>query len=248
MIMYNVPADGFGVQEVKYYTLDECLADPNFFGDSVYSSTWRAVIALDLNEAIDKSLLMTAANKCAPYEIREAAPSFSGCHWPFAIGPDASKEQNSLFLELFFRRFWITYGGSYIGSAIQEKGSTEEADKKKVYSDFWRNRLIPVLVNTYNKYGKLIELYQAKASSLADRVKSASATRSTFNDTPQERTESDEWANPTHETTLTKSKQENETDFATPMERLDEIRRKLEDIYSLWIHELGEIFIKEPIL
>ena len=86
-----------------------------------------------------------------------------------------------------------------------------------------------------------------KENDLLDQVKTSSRSLNTFSDTPQSEADTDLWTDMEHTSTAGKNQQEGATDFSTPIERLDEIRRKLEDIYADWVLELGRCFIRRPL-
>ena len=240
MIYLNVPGMAPDLVERKYFDLDECLKNAELEGFGVFSEQWHAVASTDPTEEPGLTTFVERARLAVPPLFRQ-----SGVSWPLPIGRSDTPKNREIFKEFFFGRLWPTYAAAYIGSIESRNGQTESEQAVAVYTEFYKNELAPLLINTWRKYAYLVQLYEEKIDTLADRVKSASATRTNFNDTPQE-SATDLWDDPTHETTLTKSLQETESDLNTPMERLSEIRNKIEDIYAAWVYEFDKIFIREP--
>lgn len=242
MIYLNVPGMAPDLVERKYFTLDECLENANLANTQLYGDSWHDLMESDISQGAGLAYFINYARLCVPPLFRVG---IAGSSWPVPIGLTAPTKNNEIFREFFFGRLWPTYAAAYIGSIESRNNQTESEQAVAVYTEFYKNELAPLLINTWRKYAYLVQLYEEKIDTLADRVKSASATRTNFNDTPQEST-TDVWDDPTHETTLTKSLQETESDLNTPMERLNEIRNKIEDIYAAWVYEFDKIFIREP--
>ena len=240
MIYLNVPGMAPDLVERKYFTLDECLENATLANFPLYGDSWHDLMESDISSESGFTNFITIARRCVPPLFRVL-----GVSWPVPIGFVDPSKNRKIFREFFFGRLWPTYAAAYIGSIESRNGQTESEQAVAVYTEFYKNELAPLIINTWRKYAYLVELYEEKIDTLADRVKSASATRTNFNDTPQEST-ADLWDDPTHETTLTKSLQETESDLNTPMERLSEIRNKIEDIYAAWVYEFDKIFIREP--
>ena len=223
-----------------------------FAGSKCYSPQWYKTLEYNLTVPADLSSFKGWYSLLVPYEIRNASGQLSQDKlFPlplFKSDGSADVENMEIFREIVFRRLWPTYKDAFIGSVLLPSGEAENLELRKVYFEFWTSSLIPLLINTWNKYAQLIKIYKEKEGDLLDRVKSSSHSLNTFNDTPQSAADSDLWDDMDHTTTSAKNAQEGDSDFATPMERLDEIRRKLEDIYSDWTLELGRAFIRGPML
>ena len=242
MINLNVPTYPAHVRVEKYFTLDECLSNADHFGHPVYSGEWYTAKS-SFDEYHTLADFQAEKAKCAPKSVREA-----DLRGPLWCVPETEADQK-IFQEIFFRRFWPTYAEACIGTLEGcHHHASETEEQNEVYARWWKFDFIPLFVNTWDKYTKLINLYEAKKNNLLDQVKSSSRSVNTFNDTPQSSADSDLWTDMDHISTSGKNQQEGATDSTTPIERLDEIRRKLEDIYSEWINELGRCFIREPMI
>ena len=92
------------------------------------------------------------------------------------------------------------------------------------------------LIESQERYGKLIELYQAEENKWLEKLGSESTTL--FNDTPQSGgsvTTSDYVTNATTVNTT--------ADVGTPMARVKEVRDNLESLYNSWANEFRKFII-----
>lgn len=96
-------------------------------------------------------------------------------------------------------------------------------------------KFIGVLRRTYNKYTKLISLYDAEKDNLMNNISSTNVAR--FNDTPQN---GGDYSSDTYTTNITK--QEQSTEGATKITRLEEIRQGYDDLYVAWANEFNKLF------
>lgn len=113
---------------------------------------------------------------------------------------------------------------------------TENEDTvEQAYVD-WMTDFIYILDLTYNKYKKLIELYQSEENNLMKQLESTGVVK--FNDTPQN-TGNFEGDDYTTNVSTTTSK----TDSGTIISRLSEIRALYDDIYTAWSNEFKHFFI-----
>ena len=92
------------------------------------------------------------------------------------------------------------------------------------------------LMATKDNYSYLIKTYENERENLLNQLKTT--TRSTASDTPQEigEWEDDEYISSRSGTTTS-------TDAGTLISRLDEIRRKITNIYEEWANEFREFII-----
>ena len=92
------------------------------------------------------------------------------------------------------------------------------------------------LMATKDNYSYLIETYENERENLLNQLKTT--TRTTMSDTPQEigLWEDDEYIS-------TRSGVTTSTDAGTLISRLDEIRRKITNIYEEWANEFREFII-----
>ena len=113
---------------------------------------------------------------------------------------------------------------------------TENEDTvEQAYVD-WMTDFVYILDLTYNKYKKLIELYQSEENNLMKQLESTGVVK--FNDTPQN-TGNFEGDDYTTNVSTTTSK----TDSGTIISRLSEIRALYDDIYTAWSNEFKHFFI-----
>ena len=113
---------------------------------------------------------------------------------------------------------------------------TENEDTvEQAYLD-WMTDFVYILDLTYNKYKKLIELYQNEENNLMKQLESTGVVK--FNDTPQN-TGNFEGDDYTTNVSTTTSK----TDSGTIISRLSEIRALYDDIYTAWSNEFKHFFI-----
>ena len=128
--------------------------------------------------------------------------------------------------------------------------SIDEALGKKTWikyvADDFRDflmRFLSIVSQTRNRYETLIGEYDKQKSSLMDRLKTSSTTKSRFNDVPQEKLEyqSDDYA-----TNASIGESESFTDTTTPILRLKEIEINYSNIIKDWTSEFEGLFI-EPL-
>ena len=113
---------------------------------------------------------------------------------------------------------------------------TENEDTvDQAYVD-WMTDFVYILDLTYNKYKKLIELYQSEENNLMKQLESTGVVK--FNDTPQNsgNFEGDDYTTNVSTTT-------SKTDSGTIISRLSEIRALYDDIYTAWSNEFKYFFI-----
>ena len=102
----------------------------------------------------------------------------------------------------------------------------------------WAYRVAAYLNSSFPYFSKLIDLYTAQEANLLSQVKSTSHGVNKVNDLPQtEFVSTDD-----HLTSLADQQNDSASDFDTPMARLDEVRRKLDNTYQRWADEFIEKF------
>ena len=116
---------------------------------------------------------------------------------------------------------------------------TTDADKE-AYKHFLL-KLNNVTEMTYDKYATRIGIFAAAKSNLMGQVKAGTIAKTSYNDTPQEES-SGGFEDATHRTTFTKVDSQSLTDGATPIERIDEIDRKIKNIMLEWCEEYRSLF------
>lgn len=94
---------------------------------------------------------------------------------------------------------------------------------------------------TYDKYATRLDIFAAKKASLMSQVQAGTIAKTGYNDTPQNES-SGGFEDATHRTTFTKVDSQSLTDGATPIERIDEIDRKIKNIMLEWCEEYRQLF------
>ena len=170
-------------------------------------------------------------------EVVEVAPydSFAFCTWAndYASCPFTTAEKNilnDLFKSYILPRFYdYTCVREEFDYYEASTGISTESKQKIIY------KMYVIFQETYDRYKNLIAYYNDYIGQLMDKIKSTSISR--FNDTPQD---SGEFSDDSHTTHLTEGEQA--TDLNTPIERLDEIRRKLANLMKEWSNEFAGLF------
>lgn len=93
------------------------------------------------------------------------------------------------------------------------------------------------LIESTERYSKLIKFYDDAANKLMDKI--GSTTRTLYNDTPQA---GGDFTTDPYVTNATQT--ETNSDVATPIDRLDEIRVKLHNLYHDWATEFRRFIVK----
>lgn len=91
-------------------------------------------------------------------------------------------------------------------------------------------------ISSRTTYIPIIRFYNGKINDLMAEVKSTSLSK--YNDTPQD---GGDFVTDAHVTTATQT--ETSTEGDTPINRLDEIRKKLRDIYFEWYRNFQKTFV-----
>lgn len=89
------------------------------------------------------------------------------------------------------------------------------------------------------RYEKLAALYTGQMANLLNQIKTNSISK--YNDTPQN--DNNQFATDNYVSNITQN--EAGTDGATPIARLEEIRRLLHSVYGEWAKEFGKFTIEE---
>lgn len=97
------------------------------------------------------------------------------------------------------------------------------------------DKVINIIVNTYDKYAAILAAFNTAKSKLMGQVEATTETG--YNDTPQ--SEGD-YTDDTHRSSYTKVT--SKVDGATPVERLDEIQKKIRNTMLEWTNEFKPLF------
>jgi len=125
-------------------------------------------------------------------------------------------------------------------SCVRLKGAFTSASEYEAYKRFLL-KLNNVTEMTYDKYATRLDIFAAKKASLMGQVQAGTVAKTSYNDTPQNES-SGGFEDATHRTTFTKVDSQSLTDGATPIERIDEIDRKIKNIMLEWCEEYRSLF------
>ena len=135
--------------------------------------------------------------------------------------PAVLKAHISDLLTLLYERYFDHYVFAIASDTLDD--AAHEIEKFQV-------ELISIIDSTYERYAKLLSLYQSEYNKLLDGIKTTTTGVGRFNDTPQNITDGDEFGDNTHLTNITKSTAEATSDADTKINRLDEIQRKFRNL------------------
>lgn len=136
--------------------------------------------------------------------------------------------QSKSYIEDLWKLIYASYYNWYCLECDDEEIDTTEQER------FYIN-VIDIMVKTYDRYSSILTAFEAIKNKLMDQVKSSTETG--YNDTPQEE---GDYTDETHRTTYTKVT--SLIDGATPVERLDEVQRKIRNTYRDWADEFASLF------
>ena len=141
--------------------------------------------------------------------------------------PAAAKPHIDDLYDLLFARFFDWY-------CVEVDDNLTATEIKSQFLD----KMINILVNTYDKYAAILDSFATAKAKLMGQVESSTETG--YNDTPQ--SEGD-YTDSTHRTSYTKVT--SLVDGATPVERLDEIQKKIRNTMLEWTDEFKPLFWTE---
>lgn len=149
--------------------------------------------------------------------------------------------QLKAYIPDLFQKLYARYWKEYVFSLdTDDKTSDEYAEAK---NEFYTN-LGNIIIHTYDRYSFLLDTYTSELDNLLDGVRTITTGTGRFNDTPQDITNGDEFGDNTHLSNITKSTAEAVSDLDTKMGRIDEIQRKLRNIWKDWLDEFEKAFIE----
>jgi len=125
-------------------------------------------------------------------------------------------------------------------NCLRLKGEPSNLEIDGAYQRFLL-KLNNVTEMTYDKYATRLDIFAAKKNSLMAQVQAGTIAKTGYNDTPQNES-SGGFEDATHRTTFTKVDSQSLTDGATPIERIDEIDRKIKNIMLEWCEEYRQLF------
>ena len=140
-------------------------------------------------------------------------------------------------LEDLFNLLYKRYSEWY---CLRLKGAFTIEEEYKAYKRFLL-KLNNITQMTYDKYATRLDIFATAKANLMGQVKAGTIAKTSYNDTPQEESQSG-FEDATHRTTFTKVDSQSLTDGATPIERIDEIDRKIKNIMLEWCEEFRSLF------
>ena len=158
-------------------------------------------------------------------------------NWPSALIYDVKPHLSELFQKLY-ARYWKEYVFSLY---TEDKTSNEYTEaKNELYT-----KIGTIIMSTYDRYNKLLDTYTSELSKLLDGVKTTTQGIGSFNDTPQNiQTSQDDYSGDSHISNISKSSAVATSDLDTKMGRIDEIQRKLRNIWKDWLEEFESLFLE----
>ena len=140
-------------------------------------------------------------------------------------------------LEDLFNLLYNRYSEWFCASI---RGTFDSSDELKELKRFML-KLNNITQMTYDKYATRLDIFAAKKATLMGQVQAGTIAKTSYNDTPQNES-SGGFEDATHRTTFTKVDSQSLTDGATPIERIDEIDRKIKNIMLEWCEEYRQLF------
>lgn len=138
---------------------------------------------------------------------------------------------------LLYKRYYDWYCVQLDG------GNITPQDETLAYTKFML-KVVNITQMTYDKYAARIGIFATAKNSLMAQVKGNTTAKTGYNDTPQNE-DSGGFEDATHRTSFTKVTSDTATDGATPIERIDEIDRKIKNIMLEWCQEFKDLFWSE---
>ena len=149
-----------------------------------------------------------------------------------------SEEALKDYLEDLYNLLYKRYNDWYCVYLDGENITPEE--ETAAYNKFML-KVMNITEMTYDKYATRLKIFADTKASLMGQVKAGTIAKTSYNDTPQEES-SGGFEDATHRTTYTKVDSQSLTDGATPIERIDEIDRKIKNIMLEWCQEFRSLF------
>ena len=140
-------------------------------------------------------------------------------------------------LEDLFNLLYKRYNDWY---CLRLKGEPSSLEIDGNYQKFLL-KMNNITAMTYDKYVTRLDIFETEKATLMRQVSSGTIAKTGYNDTPQNES-SGGFEDATHRTTFTKVDSQSLTDGATPIERIDEIDRKIKNIMLEWCEEFRSLF------
>lgn len=155
------------------------------------------------------------------------------------INLDDGTDVYSIYVDDILEKFWTLTYSRYKNHYCFYENEDEISDKK--LNDYML-KFYNLLIMTYDMYAPLIREFELNRDKLMSDIRATSKGKVRFNDTPQN---GGDFSDDSHTSNITESENENATSGATPIERLDEIKRKISMLYKDWSDRFDILFIEE---
>ena len=156
--------------------------------------------------------------------------------FPFTIDPyDVNYDE---YIQTLFNQYICLNARKEI--VVESDNSANDSSNDDIVA--FLERLLKWLARTYPYYTQLIKTYAANIDNLMAQVASSDHTKAGTSDMPQTATFA---AAPTGDVLSALNEQTNDhkEDYGTPMQRIDEIKRLMENAYERWSRDFEEGFV-----
>ncbi len=163
---------------------------------------------------------------------------------------DVCKSQwNSSYGAKLLGRLYARYWQQYV--CIIHYPKISDAPSQDDYNNDWQiavNHFVYKITNifmmTKDRYITLLNIYKDELDNLLEGVKTTTHGTGQFNDTPQNvQNVAEAFGDGSHVSNITKSDAEAVSDVDTKINRIDEIQKKVRNIWKDWIDEFKPLFI-----
>lgn len=195
-------------------------------------------------------MITMIAERTGPYDMEQkniSWPSITAAILENTTLQDIrTNEANTLLRKYLYPRFFESVVAFYDLPVWDEPATVQTYSDltipRALYGTFWRE-MTNRLIETQSRYKKLLDLYASKENELLARVGSNTVVKNRFNDTPQNASP-DFWNDDAHATTASLQEQNTVADSGTVIQRLEEIRLNLRNIYKDWADEFAPLFME----
>ena len=108
----------------------------------------------------------------------------------------------------------------------------------------WTRRFLGVLNRTHERYILILDSYASARDKMMSDVKSRTSSKRKHNDTPQNPNTEGIYEGDNYISDFTKFETENDTEFATKMQRLREIEDLYSNVMADWVDEFQKTFLE----
>ena len=163
----------------------------------------------------------------------------TGYQLPTDLG-SKSALYDRLISELLGRYWEKPIGKTYLPPWEEE--IPEETIERIIAS--WTRRFLGVLNRTHERYILILDSYASARDKMMADVKSHTSSKRKHNDTPQNANTEGIYEGDNYISDFTKFETENDTEFATKMQRLREIEDLYSNVMADWVDEFQKTFLE----